>query len=559
MSNIKIIPLGGVRENGKNMYVVESGDDLFILDCGLMYPEDQLYGIDAVIPDFSYLEDNRDRIAGVFLTHGHEDAIGALPYFLDEFDVPVFGSELTIALAKLFVNESALDSNFDDYHVIDEHTEIDFNGTSVRFFRTTHTIPDSMGIAVHTEEGNIVYTGNFKFDQSAKGDYKTDLSQISDLGKEGVLALLSDSSEAESIVENVSDRRVQEEVLDTFQNANGRIIVAAVASNILRIQQVLNAAHHSGRKVFITGRNLEAIIETAMDLDKLTLPDDELIVPVNKIDKFDENEIVILETGSAGEPIKTLNRMASGSHGQVNIQEGDLVFIATSPSIAMEVMVAETENLIYRAGGTVKQISDNLKASGHATPNDLQLMINLLQPEYFIPIQGEYRMLAAHADLANEAGLPYQNIFILGNGDVVKYDKGKMLQGGQVPADNTLIDGIGIGDIGNIVLRDRRLLSEDGIFVAVVTIDRKKQTIVSGPHIVTRGFVFVKESQQLIKESNDIMRKVVRKNLEHNDFDWGSIKSDIRDELGNYLFKQTKRRPIILPVIMEVNQRRWYN
>lgn len=559
MSNIKIIPFGGVRENGKSLYVVESGDDLFILDCGLMYPEDELFGIDAVIPEFSYLEENRDRIAGVFLTHGHEDAIGALPYFLDEFNVPVFGSELTIALAKLFVKETALNTDFDDFHVIDEHTEIDFNNTSVRFFRTTHTIPDSMGIAVNTPEGNIVYTGNFKFDQSAKGDYKTDLSQISDLGKEGVLALLSDSGEAESIIENASDRRVQEEVLDTFRNANGRIIVVAVASNILRIQQTLNAAYHSGRKVFITGRHLEAIIETTMELGKLTLPDDNLIVPVNKLDTFDDDEIVVLETGAAGEPIKSLTRMATGNHSQVNIQEGDLIYIVTSPSSAMEVTVAKTENLIYRAGGIVKKISDNLKASGHATPNDLQLMINLLQPTYFIPVQGEYRMLVAHADLANEAGIPYQNIFILGNGDVVKYEKGKMSQGGQVSADNTLIDGIGIGDIGNIVLRDRRLLSEDGIFVAVVTIDRKKQTIVSGPHIVTRGFVFVKESKQLINESNEIMRKVVRKNLDHNDFDWGSIKSDIRDALGNFLFKQTRRRPIILPVIMEVNQRRWYN
>lgn len=558
MSNIKIIPFGGVRENGKNMYVVESGEDLFILDCGLMYPEDELFGIDAVIPDFSYLKENRDRIAGVFLSHGHEDAIGALPYFLDEFNVPVFGSELTIALAKLFVNESSLDGEFDDYHIIDEHTEIDFNETSVRFFRTTHTIPESMGISVKTEEGNIVYTGNFKFDQSAKGSYKTDFSQIAEIGKEGVLALLSDSSEAESVTENVSDKRVQEEVLETFQNANSRIIVAAVASNILRIQQVLNAAHRSGRKVFITGRNLEAIIEIALNLDKLTLPDENLIVPVEKIGKFDDDKIVVLETGSAGEPIKTLNRMASGSHGQVNIKDGDLIYIVTSPSIAMEVMVAETENLIYRAGGTVKQISDNLKASGHGTPNDLQLMINLLQPKYFIPIQGEYRMLAAHAELANEAGIPYQNIFILSNGDVVSYDKGRMNQAGQVSADNTLIDGIGIGDIGNIVLRDRRLLSEDGIFVAVVTIDRKKQTIVSGPHVVTRGFVFVKESQELIDESSDIVKEVVSKNLKHNDFDWGSIKSDIRDELGNHLFKKTRRRPIILPVIMEVNQRRWY-
>ncbi|WP_080146264.1 ribonuclease J [Marinilactibacillus piezotolerans] len=559
MSNIKIIPLGGVRENGKNLYVIESGEDLFVLDCGLMYPEDELFGIDAVIPDFSYLLENKERIAGVFLSHGHEDAIGALPYFLDVFNVPVFGSELTIELAKLFVKESSRGNKFDDYHVIDEHTEIDFHGNSVKFFRTTHTIPDSMGISVKTAEGNIVYTGNFKFDQSASEIYRTDFAQITEIGKEGVLALLSDSNEAESVVENVSDKRVQEEVLDIFQDTNSRIIVAAVASNILRIQQVLNAAHQSGRKVFITGRNLEAIIKTAMDLDKLTLPDEHLITPVDKIDQYDDEQILILETGASGEPIKTLNRMASGSHGQVNIKPGDLVFIATSPSTAMEVTVAETENLIYRAGATVKHISDNMKASGHGTPNDLQLMINLLRPQYFVPIQGEYRMLAAHADLANETGISNSNIFILGNGDVLDYQKGKMTQTGQVPADNTLIDGIGIGDIGNIVLRDRRLLSEDGIFVAVVTIDRKKKTIVSGPHIVTRGFVFVKESQDLINESNSIVKEVVRKNLEHNDFDWGSIKQDIREELGNQLFKKTRRRPIILPVIMEVNQNRRFN
>lgn len=556
MSNIKIIPLGGVRENGKNLYVIESGDDIFVLDCGLIYPEDELFGIDAVIPDFTYLEENKDRIAGVFLTHGHEDAIGALPYFLDTFQVPVFGSELTIALAKLFVEKSSFNPSFEDFHVIDEHTEIDFNGTSVKFFRTTHTIPDSMGIAVHTSEGNIVYTGNFKFDQSAQDMYHTDLSQLADLGKEGVLAVLSDSGEAESTAENVSEKKVQEEVLDIFQETNSRIIVAAVASNILRIQQVLNAAHRSGRKVFITGKNLEDILTTAMELDKLTLPDDNLIVPVDTIEKYDDNDILILETGSAGEPIKTLNRMATQNHDQVNIKDGDLVFIATSPSTAMEVMVAETENLIYRAGATVIKLSGNVKASGHATPNDLQLLINLLKPTYFIPIQGEYRMLAAHAALANETGIPYPNIFILSNGDVVSYSKGKMKQSGQVPADNTLIDGIGIGDIGNIVLRDRRLLSEDGIFVAVVTIDRKKQKIVSDPHIVTRGFVFVKESQDLINESTDIVRNIVKKNLKHNDFDWGSIKQDIREGLNTHLFRKTKRRPIILPVIMEVNQNR---
>ncbi|WP_277631383.1 ribonuclease J [Atopococcus tabaci] len=556
MEKIKIIPLGGVRENGKNMYVVEVDDELFVLDCGLMFPEDELFGIDAVIPDFSYLEENRNRIAGVFLTHGHEDAIGALPYFLADFQVPVFGSELTIELAKLFVENSGMKTTFDDYHVIDEHTEIEFNQALIRFFRTTHSIPDSMGIALKTSEGNVVYTGNFKFDQSATPAYQTDLSRISDIGKEGVLALLSDSGNAESPVENVSDRRVAEEVLEVFQNTSSRIIVAAVASNILRIQQVFDAAHRSERKVFITGRQLEEIVEIAINLKKLELPDEDLIVPMNKLDKYSDDEIIILETSSTGEPIKTLNRMATGSHKQVNIKEGDLVYIVTSPSTAMEVTVAQTENLIYRAGGTVQKIFDNMKVSGHATPNDLKLMMNLLKPKYIIPVQGEYRMLAAHADLAHEVGIPYQNVFIAGNGDVLTYEKGKMHAAGQVPAGNTMVDGIGIGDIGNIVLRDRRMLSEDGIFVAVVTIDRKKKVIVSGPQIVTRGFVYVKESIDLIEDSREIVKEVVENMLQEKQFDWSTLKQEMRDALGKYLFKQTRRRPIILPVIMEVSSRK---
>lgn len=552
MNNLKIIPLGGVRENARNMYVIEIDDTIFILDCGLAYPEDQLYGIDAVIPDFTYLEKNADKIAGVFLTHGHEDAIGALPYFLDKFDVPVFGSELTISLAKWYVEEAGLDVQFDNYHAIDEEVEIDFDGTVIRFFRTTHTIPDSMGIAVRTDKGNIVYTGNFKFDQTAVGDYKTDYGQISEIGREGVLALLSDSMDAESLSENVLESDVQEEVFKTFQETKGRIIVVAVASNILRIQQVLNAASRFGRKVFISGRHIESVMQIALDLDKLTLPEEDLFIPIDKIKDYEDEEIVILETGGAGEPIQTLDEMARGLHNQVAIKKGDLVYIVTSPSSTMEVTVAKTENQVYRAGGTVKTISDNLKASGHATPNDLQWMINLLNPTYFIPIQGEYRMLAAHADLAHQTGIPYRNIFIVSNGDVLEYTEGTMRQTGQVPAENTFIDGIGIGDVGNIVLRDRRILADDGIFVSVCTINRRQKTITSGPYTVTRGFVFAKESQELIDEGNKIVAKVVKETIQDKSFSWSTLKSNVRDELGSYLFKETKRRPIILPVIMEV-------
>jgi len=552
LSNLKIIPLGGVRENARNMYVVEVDDAIFVLDCGLAYPENQLYGIDAVIPDFTYLRKNADKIAGVFLTHGHEDAVGALPYFLDEFNVPVFGSDLTIALAKWYVEESGLDIKFNDYHSINEEVEIDFNGTIVRFFRTTHTIPDSMGIAVRTDEGNIVYTGNFKFDQTATGDYKTDYGQISEIGREGVFALLSDSMEAESVTENLPESDVQAEVFNTFQETKSRIIVVAVASNILRIQQVLNAASRFGRKIFITGRDVESILQIALDLNKLTLPEEDLFVSIDKIDDYDDDQIVVLETGGSSEPIRTLDEMARGLHNQVNIKKGDLVYIVTSPSSSMEVIVAKTENQVYRAGGTVKSITDSVKASGHATPTDLQWMINLLNPKHFIPVQGEYRMLAAHGDLAHQTGISYRNIFILSNGDVLEYRDGTLRQSGQVSAENTLVDGIGIGDVGNIVLRDRRILADDGIFVSVCTINRKQKKMISGPYTVTRGFVFAKESQDLIEEGNKIVEKVVNETIQDKSFSWNTLKSNVREELGSYLFKQTKRRPIILPVIMEV-------
>lgn len=555
MSDIKIIPLGGVRENGKNMYVIEVDEEIFVLDCGLMYPETELLGIDIVIPDFSYLEENHDRVTGVFLTHGHEDAIGALPYFLQKFDVPVFGTELTIALAKLFVEKDSQVSQFNDYHVIDENTEIEFKNAIVSFFRTNHTIPDSVGITLKTNEGSIVYTGDFKFDQSATPAYQTDLAKISDIGKTNVLALLSDSSDAESSIENVSDLKVAEEVVDTFRNTKERIIVASVASNILRIQQVLDAAYKSGRKVFITGKKVEEIVEVAMNLKKIQLPSEELIIPIENIENYTDAEIVILETGTTGEPIKTLQKMSLGKHGQVNIKEGDLVYIVTSPSASMEVTVNKTKNMIYRAGGEVKQISDNLKASGHATPNDLKLMINLVKPTYFVPVTGEYRRLAAHAQLAHEVGIPFKNIFIPGKGDIVEYKSGRMHMSGQVEAGNTMVDGIGIGDIGNIVLRDRKLLSEDGIFVAVVTISRKKGKIMSGPEVMTRGFVYVKENTDLIKASNEIVREVVEDNLNHKEFEWSRLKQEIRDALSKYLFEQTRRRPVILPIIMETSSR----
>lgn len=556
MSHIKIVPLGGVRENGKNNYVVEVGQEIFVLDCGLKYPEDSQLGIDMVIPDFSYLDENKDKIAGVFLSHGHADAIGALPYLLEKISVPVFGTELTIELAKLNVKNYPPTKNFKDYHIIDEQTEIDFADSTVSFFRTTHTIPESIGISIKTVEGNIVYTGDFKFDQSAVPMYQTNFSRLAEIGNEGVLVLLSSSSNAESNIQTASERQIAEEVYDTVRYWDGRIIVASVANNIQRIQEVLDAAHKSHRKVVLTGHDLEQVVKTAIRLEKLELPNDKLIINERQMKKHRPEELLILETGRMDEPIKSLQRMASRRHRSINIQEGDLIYITTTPSIAMETIVAKTEDMVYRAGGVVKTISDNLQVSGHGNQNDLKLMMNLLKPKYFIPVQGEYRVLAAHADLAHEIGIPYQNIFITSNGDIVEFEKGKMRMTGTTQAGNVLIDGLGIGDIGNIVLRDRKILSEDGIFIAVVTINRKQKKIVSKPRITTRGFVYVKASKDLMKESASMVEEIVTKSLDDKDFEWAKLKQDIRDQLHKYLFEQTKRRPVILPVIMEVNQKK---
>ena len=555
MSTVKIIPFSGVRENGKNMYAVEVDNDIFVLDCGLKYPENELLGIDVVIPDFTYLIENADRVAGVFLTHGHADAIGALPYLVSEVAVPVFGTELTIELAKLNVSQNEESKKFKDFHVIDEHTEIDFGTAVISFFRTTHTIPDSVGISLKTDEGNVVYTGDFKFDPTAIPMYATNYRRLGEIGSEGVLALLSSSSNAENPIQVASEREIASEVYDTINEWNGRIIVASVASNLQRVQQILNAADKAGRKVVLTGQDLDRIIKTAMRLNKLEVPED-ILITIKEMKKYQPEELIILETGRMGEPIKSLQKMANRSHRNLRIQDGDLVYITTTPTTAMETTVAKTEDMIYRAGGIVKSISENLRVSGHANPRDLQMMMNFMSPKYFIPVQGEYRQLAAHASLANEIGIPFKDIFITGRGDVLEYKNKHMSAAGSVPADNIMIDGIGVGDIGNIVLRDRKVLSDDGIFVVVVTIDRKLKKIVSSPQITSRGFVYIKASRDLIKESAETTREIVEKHLHSDDFEWSKLKQDIRDHLSRYLFEQTKRRPVILPVIMEANQRR---
>lgn len=556
-NKLSIIPFGGVRENGKNMYAITYNDEIFIFDAGLKYPENELLGIDVVIPDFQYLVKNADKIAGIFLTHGHADSIGALPYLLTEINVPIFGSELTLALAKNAIKAEEATKSFDDFNVVNEKSIIDFGDVKISFFSTTHSIPQSLGIVLEVEEGQIVYTGDFKFDQTAKEGYQTDLARLGEIGKKGVLALLASSAGVASDGDSVNESVIEEYVLDTFQNHNGRIIVATVASNIQRVQQVINAAYKTHRKIVLSGNDLEKVVRTALRLHQITLPiaENELFVSFKNIGKLTPNETVILETGKMGEPIKHLQRIAKGDDRYIKITDGDLVFITTTPSTAMEAFVAKTRDMLFKAGANVKSISQDLRSSGYASANDLQLMLNFMKPKYFLPVQGEYRVLNIAVQLAKEIGISEDNIFITKKGDQLQYDGDNIYLAGSIEVNNTMIDGAGIGDIGNIVLRDRKILSEDGVFVAVVTIDRRRKKIISKPKITSRGFVYVKASKDLIYESSEIVEKTIMKNLNNDkDFDWTVLKTSVRDNLGHFLYEQTRRKPVILPVIMEANQ-----
>ena len=552
---IKIMILGGARENGKNMYAVQVEDEIFIMDAGLKYPDSSLLGIDVVIPDLQFFQDYADKIAGIFLTHGHADSIGALPYILRDHDIPVFGSKLTIELAKIAVQRENRRRKNDLFHVIDADTEIEFKNANVSFFKTTHSIPDSLGIDISTKEGEIVYTGDFKFDPSAKKGYRTDFVRLSEIAQKGVLALLSDSTNAEANFPNDRQTSIEKYIYNIFENYDGRIIAAAKASNIVRVQEIFQAAAATGRHVFLTGRDAGKIVYTAMKLGYLNVPKG-LLVHSKDLKKIPDNELVILETGRMGEPLKSLQKMATNRHRMIKIKKGDLVFIATTPSHSVETMVAQTSDMIYRAGGTVKELGRDKYTSGHATGRDLQMLIDTLKPKFLIPVIGEYRLLEIHKDLAIEAGMNKKDIFLPHNGDAYALEKGRFYRTDAVPGEDIMIDGSGVGDVGNIVLRDREVLSDDGVFIAAVTIDRKKKKIISEPRVSTRGFVYIKANHALMNGAADVIKEAVNNNFEHKKFDWTELKQDVRNDVEKYLYKQTGRRPVVLPVVMEVNQNR---
>src|SRR5690606_2908087 len=531
------------------MYVIEIDEDLFVVDSGLMFPGDEMLGVDIVIPDMTFLEENKDRVKGIFLTHGHEDAIGSIAYLLKKIQAPVYGSKLTIALAKEHIKEQGSLKHVKFFEVTNK-SRMNFDKTHVTFFHTTHSIPDAFGIVFHTSEGAIVHTGEFKFDQSAKGSYKPDIAKMAKLGEDGVLMLLSDSTEAERPGYTTSEIVVADHILSAFLAAEGRVLVSLYSSNFIRIQQVFDIAAATGKKVAVAGRSLESSYEVGLRLGYLTV-DEDTVISLKDLENYRDDEVVIIVTGNQGEPLEALDKMVRKQHKDVKIKETDTVLITFTPSPGMEVPMFQTMNKLAKAGANVLTASKKVHVSGHGSQEDLKMMLNMMKPKYFIPIQGEYKMLIAHSKLAQQVGLHKSEIYIADKGDIVEYKEGKVRMGGRVTAGNVLIDGIGIGDVGNIVLRDRKLLSQDGIFIIVVTLNRKEKKIASGPEMISRGFVYVRESEQLMEESTQLVRKVVEKYVIKDAFEWNNIKQEIRDTLNSYLFQQTKRRPMIIPIIME--------
>ncbi len=548
---IKITPLGGLHEIGKNMTVFEYGSDLIILDAGLAFPDDDMLGIDMVIPDITYLQKHKNRIRGIVLTHGHEDHIGAIPYVLKEFNVPVYGTKLTLGILKNKLEEHGILGS-SKLNVISPGATFSLGEFKVEFIRSNHSIADAVAIALHTPAGTILHTGDFKIDSTPIDGEMIDLGRIGELGRKGVLLLMSDSTNAERKGYTMSESTVGATFDSVFDNCNKRIFVATFASNIHRVQQIINAAVKYGRKVAISGRSMENVLTAAIELGYMDIPKNTLI-KLDEIGRYSKEQLVIVTTGSQGETMSALSRMAFSGHKKVNIEADDLVIISASPIPGNEKAISNVINELLKHGAEViyESLAD-VHVSGHACQEELKIILALAKPKYFMPVHGEFKHLSRHRSLALQMGIDSKNIFMMENGHVLEVSQGGAKITGIVPSGKVLVDGLGVGDVGSIVLRDRKHLSEDGLIVVVMTIDHASQTVVAGPDIISRGFIYVRESEDLMEDMRIKTADIVNTCLDNHTLDWASLKSHVKNELGSFIFEKTKRKPMILPVIMDI-------
>ena len=549
--SLRIIPLGGLGEIGKNITAIEYEDEIIVIDCGISFPDEDMYGIDLVIPDIKYLLDNKDKVKGLFLTHGHEDHIGAIPYILKQINMPVYGTKLTIGLVESKLKEHDMLSKT-NLIPISPGESIKLNKLIIEFIRVTHSIAESCALAIHTPIGIVLHTGDFKIDYTPIDGKVMDLNRIAQLGQEGILLLMADSTNVERAGHSLSEKIIGETLNRIISNANGRVIVATFASNIHRMQQIADASMMYNRKIVFSGRSMENISNVAMDLGYLHIPE-ESIVGIEDLNRYPSDKITIITTGSQGEPMAGLSRIAYGSHRHISIEQDDLFIISASPIPGNDKLVSRVINQLYRKGvEVIYEDLEDIHVSGHAYKEELKLIHTLVKPKYFMPVHGEYRHLKHHSDLALKLGMDKSNVFTLETGQVLEISQDKAIATEKVHTGVVFVDGIGVGDVGNIVLRDRRDLARDGMVTIVVAINKETYSIVSGPDIITRGFIYARESEGLIKKIKDVAKEEIEICLENNIIEWQVLKSGVRNSVEQLLYHKTKRRPSVFPIIMEV-------
>ncbi|AIK39027.1 beta-CASP ribonuclease, RNase J family protein [Bacillus pseudomycoides] len=550
---LSIFALGGVNEIGKNMYAIQYSNDIVVIDCGSKFPDESLLGIDLIIPDTTYLQENKDKIRGLVVTHGHEDHIGGIPYLLKQLNVPIYATKLTIGLIGIKLKEHGL-QNLTQLFVIDSESVIEFGSISLTFFKTNHSIPDCLGIAFYTPEGTVVHTGDFKFDLTPVNNQYPDIHKMAKIGSDGVLALLSESTNAERPGFTPSERSVGERIEEAFIKARRKVIVSTFASNVNRVQQVVDAAIKTNRKLALLGRSMVNVVSVALEQGYLNIPEG-MLIEANEINQMDPERVAILCTGSQGEPMAALSRLASGNYRQVDILSEDTVILAATPIPGNERNVSRIIDNLFLLGANViygSGSSTGMHVSGHAYQEELKLMLTLMKPKYFIPIHGEFRMLHHHSLLAESVGVKKENIYVISNGDVVDIKNQVAWKSRRIPAGNIYVDGLGIGDVGNAILRDRKQLSEDGMLVIVITLSKTEGKIISGPDMISRGFVYVRDSEDFLQRINQLVVTTINNLQKENVSQWNVLKKEIKDVLGQFVYSHTKRKPMILPIIIEV-------